>query len=490
MAVAIWLGLFFLLFYIASARGTMSFGDDASMLRVARSIATQASVAVPPDTPGSMRGIDGRYYSIFNIGQSVLGVPFYLMGAFAKHYSDPHLRDVNPAADPITYFACLLGILSASGAVILLYLTCVELGFCQFAGIFTALAFGTCTFIWYYAQTFMTEPTSTFFLSLTFYGLLRFTKNSRLVWLLVSGIGLSVAILVRVQNVVVLPAFALWLTLDLWMPQWRGFKATVATVTAWSLPLLVSFAVIAAYDYLRLGNAMNTGLYRPGMMSPLFLNPLYMGIYGFLLSPGESIFWYAPILAPALYGWRFLWKKYPQITVVLGTLVGIYLLFYSKFIYWWGGGCWGPRYMVQMLPFLMIGLAALIDYGLGLISWIVIGTTAALSLFIQLTGVLVSYIPYVAVMAKRPETFDRYLWVPAYSPVIVQAKELLQHKYPYDLAYNIYPSEFLFRFQLAALLVSLVVFGGGIYLIYEGRVVKHEREPAAATTLANTNFIK
>jgi len=106
----------------------MSFGDDVSYFRVSQSIATQASVAVPPDTPGSMRGIDGRYYSIFAIGQSVLGVPFYLMGAFAKHYSDPHLRDVNPAADPITYFACLLGILSASGAVVLFYLSCVELG--------------------------------------------------------------------------------------------------------------------------------------------------------------------------------------------------------------------------------------------------------------------------------------------------------------------------------------------------------------------------
>jgi hypothetical protein len=75
-----------------------------------------------------------------------------------------------------------------------------------------------------------------------------------------------------------------------------------------------------------------------------------------------------------------------------------------------------------MLPFLMIGLAVLIDRGLGLVGWIVISMIAAVSLFIQLTGVLVSYMPYVAVMIKDQEAFDRYLWVPAYSPVIVQAK--------------------------------------------------------------------
>ena len=457
------------------------------MLQVTRSIATQASVAVPPDTPGSRRGIDGRYYSKYGIGQSVLGVPFYLMGTFAKHYSDPHLRDINLKADPITYFACLLGILSASGAAVLFYLSCMELGLSQSAGIFSALAFGTCTFVWFYARTFMTEPTSTFFLILTFYGLLRFTKDGRLVWLLVSGIGLSMAILVRVQNVVVLPAFALWLILDLWMSQRRDFKAALAAVTAWSLPTLASLAVLAAFNYVRFGSAMENG-YMSGLgtrqMLPLiFSNPLYVGIYGFLLSPGKSIFWYAPILAPAFYGWKFLWKKYPHITLILGTLAGTYLLFYSKFSSWEGGGCWGPRYMVQMLPFLMIGLAALIDHGLGLIGWIVISTTAALSLFVQLTGVLVSYMPYVTVMIKSPEAFDRYLWDPAYSPVIVQAKDLLQHKYPYDLAYNAYPSEFLFRFQLAALLVSLVIFSSGIYLFRKGKNHQTERKLGVATAL-------
>jgi 4-amino-4-deoxy-L-arabinose transferase-like glycosyltransferase len=472
--VAIWLGLFLSLFYIATARGTMTFGDDISMLRVTRSVATQASFAVQPDTPRSTRGIDGRYYSKYGIGQSVLGVPFYLIGAFvAKHYSDPHLRGVNPYANPITYFACLLGIFSASGAVIFFYLTCAELGFCQSAGIFSALALGTCTFVWYYARTYMTEPTSTFFLILAFYGLLRFTKDSRLVWLLISGISLCLAVLVRVQNVVVFPAFALWLILNLWMPQRHSFGATLAAVTAWSVPIMVSFAIVAAFDYLRFGSATDMGFgphWEMKQMSFIFSNPLYVGIYGFLFSPGKSLFWYAPILAPALYGGNVLWKKYPEMTVVLGTLGGTYLRFYSKFFQRFGGGCWGPRFMVQMLPFLMIGFAALIDQGLGLIGWIVIATTTALSFFIQVTSVLVSYIPYLAVMAKSPESFDRCLWVPAYSPVIVQAEELLQHKYANDLAYNTYPSKFLFRFQLGALIVSLVVFGGGIYLFYRSYV--------------------
>jgi hypothetical protein len=77
--------------------------------------------------------VDGRYYSKYALGQSVLGVRFYLIGRFLYERSDPAMRSANPSANPIIYCACLLGIVNGSAAVVLLYLTCISLGFHEFA---------------------------------------------------------------------------------------------------------------------------------------------------------------------------------------------------------------------------------------------------------------------------------------------------------------------------------------------------------------------
>jgi hypothetical protein len=470
--IGTWLGLFFVLFYIASARGTLSFGDDDSMLQVTQSIATDASVAVPPG-PGARRGIDGRYYSKFGLGQSILGLPFYVIGSFiATRYSDPVLRSANRDASPITYFACLLGIFSGAGVVVLLFLICIRLGFDELASTICAIGLGLCTFSWFYARTFMTEPTSTLCLVLTFYGLLLSSaKSTRSLWLFVSGLGLALAILVRLQNVIVLPVFGAYLIYGLRISRQCDWRATLVAIAIWSAPILASLSLVAIYDYLRFGTPTDTG-FELGLSPIIFQNPWYVGVYGLLLSPGKGIFWYAPILLPALYGWKFLWKKCPEITAMLGLLIGSYLLFYAHVHWWFGGGCWGPRFMVEILPFLMIGFAALIDHGLGTIGWIVIGTAAALSFFVQITSVLVSYMPYVAMMIRTQETFGLLLWAPAYSPIFVEAKYLVHHVYPYDLAYNAYPSAFLAHVHLVALIAAIAVLASGIVIIHPFRRIR------------------
>jgi hypothetical protein len=149
--IATCLGLFTLLLYIGTARGTLSFGDAASMLAVTRSIATQGSVAVP-DAPGAVRGVDGQCYSKYALGQSVLAVPFYLVGSHLCGNCDSS-HSVNPSANPVVYSVCLLGIFSGAATVVLFYAASVSLGFGQLGSALAALALGACTFAWFYART-------------------------------------------------------------------------------------------------------------------------------------------------------------------------------------------------------------------------------------------------------------------------------------------------------------------------------------------------
>lgn len=455
---AIWLALFFSCFYLASARGTMSFGDDVSMLRVTESIATRGSVAVPPDTPGASQAKDGRSYSKYGLGQSLLGVPFYFAGSYFQSHCCPPNTFLNPSATPITYFVCMLGIFSGVGAIVLLYLSCIELGFDEVASLITAVAFGTCTFHWFYARTFMTEPPSTLLLLSTFYGLLRSNQATESKWIFVSGFGAGAAILVRLQNAIMLPAFGIWLLWEVHLSRRSEIKQVLVASIVWSAPIFASFLTIGIYNYARFGDVFDIGF---GSKANFLLTRIHIGIYGFLLSPGKGMFWYAPILIPALYGWRFLWKKYGLISCVVCILVLTNLIFYSGLQFWFGGGVWGPRYMAQVLPFLMIGLAALIDHGLRPRGWLVVGALAALSIVIQIVSVLVSYIPYVALMAPSNETFDRTLWNPADSPIVVQFVDLIRHRYPFDLAYNAIPLGGLAAFQLTALLASAAILAVG-----------------------------
>jgi hypothetical protein len=77
------------------------------------------------------------------------------------------------------------------------------------------------------------------------------------------------------------------------------------------------------------------------------------GLYGLLLSPGKSLFLYAPPLLLSLAGLPLFvraggWRRFVLVATPL-----VYLLVYGSKGVWHGGG-WGPRYLVPALPFLVL----------------------------------------------------------------------------------------------------------------------------------------
>ena len=65
-------------------------------------------------------------------------------------------------------------------------------------------------------------------------------------------------------------------------------------------PILVAILLVGAYNAVRFGSPAETGY---GETAQAFTTPLYIGLYGLLLSPGKSVFLYAPILLAAIFGW-------------------------------------------------------------------------------------------------------------------------------------------------------------------------------------------
>lgn len=92
-----------------------------------------------------------------------------------------------------------------------------------------------------------------------------------------------------------------------------------------------------------------------------FETPPWQGVVGLLFSPGKSVFLYAPPLLLSVLGWRRLHRRVPALAESLLIAAGIALLFYGSWWAWHGGWCWGPRFLVPLMPLWVLPMGEVIQ---------------------------------------------------------------------------------------------------------------------------------
>ena len=140
--------------------------------------------------------------------------------------------------------------------------------------------------------------------------------------------------------------FALLSLIYVWRHQRRRLLAFAAVP-------VVGGTLLLAFNLLLYGRA--AGGYGVSLRS--FDGNVVTGVAGLLVSPNRGLFVYTPLMLFAVAGavriWRtpaHAWLRY----LVVG--VGLHLLIYGTFKEWWGGYAYGPRYMTDVLPALMLFL--------------------------------------------------------------------------------------------------------------------------------------
>ena len=105
----------------------------------------------------------------------------------------------------------------------------------------------------------------------------------------------------------------------------------------------------------------------------MFAGSVIEGLAGLTISPSRGILVFSPIVILALVGARRVWKTRlsasstggAQEAVLLARYASLaaiaVLIVYSKYLVWWGGHGYGPRYLTDLMPF--VGLL----FGFGLI---------------------------------------------------------------------------------------------------------------------------
>jgi hypothetical protein len=155
-----------------------------------------------------------------------------------------------------------------------------------------------------------------------------------------------------------------------------------------------------------------------------FSNPLWIGVRGYLFSPGASVFVYSPLLLLSPFALRELWRRWPAECASFCMVFLACLLFHSKFDRW--TGLWsapGPRYLFLAVPLFMLPLGLWIDAGSQRWKWLSLAPLALLGAGAQfaLTAVEWAKVPRLAGYPAEPDSSD-FLLDFDQSPIVVMAR--------------------------------------------------------------------
>lgn len=400
--LCVWVTLLFLGVYLLSSGTGFYSTDGETMLRTTWAIVDRGRLAVPcdPGQPSAVEGRDSRCYSRYGLGQPLAAAPLYLVGrgvaAVLSHLDYGEVQRFVMARFNQIISALAVGMVCAVGA--LLYRS-------WRAGVGLALLYGLGTLALPYARFYFNEPLVTLGLVVGLYGLVRRAQGAPTTWLVVGGVGFGWAVLTRPPVVVLLPLFLVYLW-SVW-PDRMPSSSRLWGLAAFAVPVVLLGWVQVVYQLWAFGSPFGGGY-----AGETWGTPLWTGLYGLLLSPGKGLVIFVPLVLLAPLGWATWWTEGRRREVRLSVGVAVvWLLVHAPWWTWHGGWSWGPRFLVPVLPFLILPIASL--WRQGWLMRVLIVALAAAGFAVQLGGVLVDFGDYMLLVNDE----DKVLFDPNYQPI-------------------------------------------------------------------------
>jgi hypothetical protein len=135
------------------------------------------------------------------------------------------------------------------------------------------------------------------------------------------------------------------------------------SVARYAAGAVAPLAALAAYQYLCFGSIFTISIAHedsrfltPGAAMGVFQWPKLGVIYGVTLSPYRGVFFFAPILLVALFGVRAWWRAERTTCAASLLVIAAFFAFNISFNGWEGGFGIGGRYLVPIIPMLMMAL--------------------------------------------------------------------------------------------------------------------------------------
>ena len=408
--------------------GELGTADTMHRLQTTHWLWTSQPQVFPNEYPEfGIHGRGGQLYSWYGIGQSLLMLPFDVIGTgiaklpmFSDYTDDPAVRSI-----VVSYgTSILVNVLTALIALRFLQ----QLGFTWKESILGVLALMFCTTHLHYTQNMMENN---YIMLLTLAGFsfqyewLQ-TGSSRALWIGSAALGLN--LLTRLTTGLDLIAAGIFILMTLWFErsaeQQNAAQEVAASSSPRSLrqrgkfqsrflayckiaaPVYVFFLVIdRLYQFYRFGSLTNTyvSLFAkeqrandPTLPANFpWSTPFHEGFLGPLFKPEKSIFLFDPLLILTIILLVLLWKRLALQTRAYAVsswllLVG-YICFYARYTYWAGDFAWGDRYVstaVELSSLLAVPLLLRYRAALGKGIWRAGIVVICVSLVIQIASLM------------------------------------------------------------------------------------------------------
>lgn len=249
-----------------------------------------------------------------------------------------------------------------------------------------------------------------------------------------SGALAGFAVLVKVAHLVAVVPLGLWLFWTVFRDEvHRGLdpghrRRALGLSLLWTSLVLFFVLAVSVYNVSRFGSALETGY---GDEATRLTAAPWVGLAGLLVSPGKGIVWYAPPLLLAIVGWRALARRRRDVAGAALAIVMGPLLLASVYYQWHGGGSWGPRLLLPVLPVALLGAGEVLERARqGFRSAkVASGLVAAAGAVVVALAGLVPFDRYHAAVwpdpaAPHPERFAAMVWSPPASPLAVHLQAL------------------------------------------------------------------
>ena len=432
------LGLFLTMFfaYLVLQSREIPWNDGKRIHQVAESIVARGAVDVSP--PGIEH--NGKTYAVNPLVPSAIHVP----GAFLH----VRLRQVWPTADYVLKaMTSHIGPAALGALACLLFaLLCRDLGVSALGCRLAVLVLGFATMLAVYARSPWSEMAQTTAFLGFFLWLLRLHRNATpwaALWL---GLWAGVLVNTKVVYALCIPGAALFAGVQLYRKQGaRPLLRALGLALLGGLPGLVT---MLAYNHARTGSLFDVGyaLSAPGQQSRSFSENPFYGLWGLLLSPGKSLFLYSPPLIVALLALPHALRTRDRGWLWALLLTGGPVVYSNaKYLFWSGDWCWGPRYILFVVPALLLPAIFVFDDLLARRRRLALaagGAVFAVGLFVQVLGSLFYWDHFIRISQEARtswlgapnragaaakdrggmcdpcfEDFYPFNWLPAFSPV-------------------------------------------------------------------------
>lgn len=394
--------------YTLTAGGSLTSTDAVVTFDLTASLVERHSIALTENVLGleANRGVDGRVYSQYGIGQSIYNIPFYLAGKLAMRLAPRRI------GKPDTLLKAAVAMGSAVAAAITVWLIwglSRRLGASSQAASVAALTAAISSPLWPYSKFGFSTALTAAILAAAARLLVEAVARAKARYAAAAGAVLAFGWLTRHEMTVVLLPFVGAVALG---ARESGRRFPWSSVAALLAATCVGGLIWAWYNFVRFGSPLSVGY------SPLLD---FSGYAAFLASPAGSVFVFAPIIIVWAIGSSDARFSRSTRMLLAGPLVASYA-FYGALADWPGGRSYGPRYLVPALVLLAPGAAALWDSSRRKRQ--LIGTACVAAAVLQLPGVLVDYAKVSTDWARthtREEVAQRNWRWPS-SPLVLNAE--------------------------------------------------------------------